>query len=92
MDNVFVGDYGNNRVQKFQLSSPCASTTKEITPGVCLIRKWGSAGHGDGQFNIPYGIDVDSHGKVLVVDNGNSRIQKINNDGSFITKWGSLGP
>jgi tripartite motif-containing protein 71 len=34
---------------------------------------------------------VDASGNVFVVDEGNNRIQKFDANGSFITKWGTLG-
>ena len=47
---------------------------------------------GDGQFNSPRGIFIDSTGKlVYVVDTANDRIQKFDSNGKFITKWGSTG-
>ena len=45
----------------------------------------------DGQFNGPHGVAVDSSGNVYVTDSGNSRIQKFDSNGTFITKWGSTG-
>jgi hypothetical protein len=41
------------------------------------ITLWGSLGSGDGQFNLPYGIAVDSNDNVYVADSGNNRIQKF---------------
>ena len=55
-------DEGNNRIQKFD------SNGKFIT-------KWGTIGSGDGQFEEPTGIALDSSGNAYVVDRGNSRIQ-----------------
>ena len=46
---------------------------------------------GDGQFNEPFGIDVDSSNNVYVADSGNHRIEKFDSNGNFITKWGLLG-
>ena len=47
---------------------------------------------GDGQFNAPRGVFVDSTGKlVYAVDITNDRIQKFDSNGKFITKWGSSG-
>jgi len=54
-------------------------------------RQWGSKGTGDGQFDRPMGIAVDRYGNVYVADTGNSRIQKFDTSGYFITKWGSRG-
>lgn len=59
---MYVTDYGNNRVQKFDSSGK-------------FITIWGSYGTGDGQFNNPFGNAVDSSGNVYVTDNGNSRVQ-----------------
>ena len=52
---------------------------------------WGSAGTGDGQFDGPGGVAVDSQGYVYVADRGNDRIQKFDSEGTFITAWGSSG-
>jgi tripartite motif-containing protein 71 len=46
---------------------------------------------GDGQFYIPTGLAFDSMGNVYVVDTTNNRIQVFNNNGTFLSKWGSSG-
>jgi len=56
-----------------------------------FIAKWGSYGAGDGQFESPEGIAIDSSGYVYVCDSGNHRIQKFTSGGSFLAKWGSQG-
>src|SRR6478735_7722405 len=67
--NIFVGDQGNERIQKFD------SNGKFIT-------KWGSVGTGNGQFNHTEGIVADSKtGNIFVVDQGNNRIQKFDSNG-----------
>jgi hypothetical protein len=84
-DNVYVSDWQNYRIQKF-------------TSNGTFITKWGSKGSGDGQFgssvgghpNIP-GLAVDIVGNVYASDAGNNRIQKFTSNGTFITKWGSVG-
>ena len=77
-DNVFVTDYRNNRIQKFDSSGT-------------FLAKWGSLGTGDGEFYKPLGIAVDSSGNVYVADRSNQRIQKFDSDGNFQNKWGSHG-
>ncbi|MCK4732251.1 MAG: hypothetical protein KAT65_07315, partial [Methanophagales archaeon] len=42
-----------------------------------FISKWGSGGTGEGEFNEPAGIAVDSSGNVFVADRDNNRIQKF---------------
>src|SRR6478672_8246490 len=60
--SVYVADYGNNRIQKFD------SNGKFIT-------KWGTPGSDDGKFSGPAGVAVDSSGNVYVADLANDRIQ-----------------
>ena len=45
----------------------------------------------DGQLQNPAGIAVDSTGNVYVVDADNQNVKKFDDNGKFITKWGSLG-
>jgi tripartite motif-containing protein 71 len=75
--NVFVGDTGNDRIQKF-------SNTGNF------IRKWGTSGSGNSQFGEIEGVAVDSSGNVFVAD-GHPYIQKFSNTGTFIKKWGGPG-
>ena len=42
-----------------------------------LLQIGGTPDHGNGQFNEPTGIVVDSSGNVFVVDRGNNRIQEF---------------
>jgi tripartite motif-containing protein 71 len=64
-----------------------------------FIRKWGSHGNGDGLFEEPTGIAIDSSNNVYVSDmdfenccNPNHhRVQKFNSNGGFLTKWGGNG-
>ena len=55
------------------------------------IGQWGSQGAGEGQFNYPFGIAVDSQDNVYVADWSNYRIQKFTSDGDFILQFGSEG-
>ncbi|MEI6154444.1 MAG: BACON domain-containing carbohydrate-binding protein, partial [Deltaproteobacteria bacterium] len=50
---------------------------QEFTADGTFIRKWGSKGTGDGQFNNPYFPGVDAQGNVYVPDQNNHRIQKF---------------
>jgi len=63
------------------------ASTEEYT----FVTKWGSQGSGDGQFQYPWGIAVDTSGNAYVADYYNHRIQKFTSSGEFITKWGSYG-
>jgi DNA-binding beta-propeller fold protein YncE len=73
--DIFVSDgYGNRRVHKF-------------SPEGELIKSWGEAGTGPGQFGLPHAVAVDRHGTVYVCDRANCRIQTFTSDGEFITMW-----
>jgi hypothetical protein len=76
--NVYVADYGNRRIQKFD-------------PDGTFITKWGTSGTGNGQFQGPYQVAVDNAGNVYVSDWEYNRIQKFGPKGAFITKWGTTG-
>jgi DNA-binding beta-propeller fold protein YncE len=51
----------------------------------------GTRGPGDGEFNFPTNVTVDSEGNILVVDTGNWRVQKFDPEGNFIMKFGGMG-
>jgi len=48
----------------------------------------GKAGEGDGELNMPFDIDIDSKGNLVVSDTMNARVQIFNSDGKFISKFG----
>jgi DNA-binding beta-propeller fold protein YncE len=57
-----------------------------------LLLTCGSEGSGNGQFDRPFGVAVDSSGNVYVVDLGNNRIQKFDSNGTYLAQWGLLPP
>jgi DNA-binding beta-propeller fold protein YncE len=74
-DSVYVLDQGRTRIVKF-------------SPDGHVLSSWGSKGSGDGQFNDPTSVAVDStSGKVYVADPINKRIQVFDQNGKFLTKW-----
>jgi DNA-binding beta-propeller fold protein YncE len=75
----YVSDgYGNSRVVEFN-------------PNGEYVRHWGTHGTGDGQFNLPHAVTVDSKGLVYVADRANSRVQVFDATGKFIAKWTDVG-
>ena len=56
-----------------------------------VITEWGTKGSGDGQFEYPMFITLDSLDNVYVTDRQNNRIQKFDSNGNFILKWGTKG-
>ena len=75
---VYVADSGNHRIQVFDANGN-------------FLRKWGTTGAGDGQFNEPKGIEVDGYGRVYVADTFNHRVQVFDTMGNFLGKWGTNG-
>jgi len=75
---LFDENFVNNRVQK-------------LAPDGTFVTKWGQTGSGNGEFQFPNGIAVDTKGYVYIADTGNHRIQKFSSDGTFVTKWGEKG-
>lgn len=64
-------------------------TDASALPGtMSYSSKWGALGSGDGQFNNPAQVALDSQGNVYVVDNGNSRVQKFNAAGVYQSQFG----
>jgi tripartite motif-containing protein 71 len=78
LDNVYVSNAQNMCIQKFDRDGN-------------FIKRWGNIGKGDGQFNSPFGIAVDTAMNVYVSDELNACIQKFDRDGNFISKFGTEG-
>ena len=56
-----------------------------------IVKKLGSHGNGDGQFENPCGIVFDNNNNLFVVDGSNHRIQKFDTSGRFLLQFGSKG-
>ena len=74
--NIYVGDSGNYRVKKFDSEGR-------------FIIQWGSAGQGNGQFNMVSSVKVDGSGIVYVFDTDfgkwqDNRIQRFTPYGQFV--------
>jgi iron(III) transport system ATP-binding protein len=63
-DDLFAIEYGGNRVTRLDLHGN--------TLGV-----YGSTGHGVGEFSTPWGLAVDSDGRIVVADTGNRRLVEL---------------
>ncbi|HMD80335.1 MAG TPA: NHL repeat-containing protein, partial [Anaerolineales bacterium] len=83
--SVYVTDTWNHRVQKF---------TEDGEP----IKTWGQYGQpiaelpeSSSSFWGPRGIAVNAQGQVFVADTGNKRIVVFDEEGNYITEFGSAG-
>lgn len=55
------------------------------------LGQWGGSGPGDGKFQAAFGIATDASGNVYVADCSRHDVQKFDQSGAFLAKWGS-GP
>ena len=83
--SVYVADTWNHRVQKFTAEGKPVST-------------WGQYGQpfpddtaSQSSFWGPRGIAVDPQGHVFVADTGNKRIAVFDEEGNFLTQFGTAG-
>jgi tripartite motif-containing protein 71 len=79
--HLYIGDFDNHRVQKFDLKGK-------------FLLSFGTAGSGNGQFgryNGSNGLTVDQAGNIYVTDIANQRVQKFDSKGHFLAVIGS-GP
>ncbi len=97
--HVYIGDAGNNRIDKFSASGRFLYAwgwgVRDLKPrlercrSVCHLALWGT---GRGQMDGPNGVAIDPRGRLLVADSGNDRIERFTRRGKFLGQWGSRGP
>lgn len=56
-----------------------------------FVAGFGTYGTGEGQFSMPYGIEVDNFGNMYISELNNHRIQKLGSTGEFIEMWDEYG-
>jgi hypothetical protein len=72
------GATGNARIVKFDRSGK-------------YITSWGKKGMGQGEFDVPHALAIDSRGRLFVGDRQNNRIQIFEPDGRFVAQWFQFG-
>ncbi len=100
---AIVGELGDAKDQ-FRLPTACATRGEELLVldskhGMVKVfgsdfeykYGFGSAGIGEGELNVPQGMDLHPDGTVWVADTGNNRIQAFTADGKLMSVIGKLG-
>ena len=78
-DTVYITDASNHRISVW-------TTEGRFLRNMCKI------GSGDGELRFPYGLDVDSKGRLVVCEFGNNRVQLIDKQtGRGLGTWGAGG-
>ncbi len=74
---VYVVDQGNNRVEKFDTQGN-------------FVLAFGTAGTGNGQFDLPTSVAVDASGNVWVGDYWNLRVEKFDSNGNYLLQFATI--
>lgn len=75
---IYLADTGGSKVAVFDLEGK-------------FLFSFGQPGEGDGEFNRPIPITMNSKGEIIVGDVMNARIQIFDGDGKFLRKFGQRG-
>lgn len=81
-ENMYGSRGGNNRLVRFSKDGK-------------FIKAWGGGIGSESsdplRFNDPHDIAIDSEGRLYIADRGNQRLQVLDKDGNFITRWTQFG-
>ena len=56
-----------------------------------MVSAFGSVGRAQGSFNTPRGVAIDGHGRIIVTDTQNHRVQVFSSDGQLERVFGGYG-
>jgi sugar lactone lactonase YvrE len=86
--NVYITDYGNNRLRRVDVATGVITT-------VAGIGTYGSSGDGgpaaSAALGNPVGVAVDAAGNLFVADYGNSRVRRVDAATGVITTLAGTG-
>ena len=80
--NMFGSRGGNNRLVRFSKDGK-------------FVKAWGGGVGSESadplRFNDPHDIAIDGDGRLYIADRGNQRVQVLDKEGTFITRWTQFG-
>ena len=80
-NNLYVADYNNHRVQKFDPSGTYLFTLGTV----------GTSGSTNALFDGAVGLGTDSSNNLYVADETNDRVQKFDSSGTYLQTFGTSG-
>ena len=72
-------------------SSSDPSNLVRPNPYYTFVTKFGQSGSGNGEFSNPFDADIDPYGNIYVTDDGMNRVQKFDNNGNYVSQFGTYG-
>ena len=85
--NLFIADWGNNRIRKVSTSGIITTVAGNGTSGYS-----GDGGSADSaELYYPVGVAVDASGNLFIADEYNHRIRKVSTSGVITTVAGKIG-
>ncbi len=91
--NIYICDYGNNRIRKITAATGIISTVAGLTWTVSSGSVYGYSGDGGpataARLNNPEGLAVDAVGNIYISDFSNHAIRKVNTSGVINTITGN---
>ena len=77
-DQLYVCDYGNSRINVFDLD-------------LKFVRTFGKSTEGPGKLTNPADVALDTHGNVYVADYSSHKVVVFSPDGTYLTHFGGEG-
>jgi len=83
-DFLYIADTNNDRIQIIDVNGNCDRGDNDyLADDVCFVAEFGTSGNGDGEFDQPSGLALDTGSDFLyIADTGNDRIQIIDVNGN----------
>ena len=64
-----------------------AIADEPASPKLTFLTSWGQKGSGDGQFDAPIGIAINSLDEIFITDFRNNRVQKFDTEGKYLGQF-----
>jgi sugar lactone lactonase YvrE len=90
VNDLYIADYANNRIRKISSSTGIITTVAGSGASGALGSFSGDTGQATtATLNYPFGVYVDTNGKIFIVDYGNNRIRVVSSSGIISTYAGT---